>query len=78
MFVPDLLHVADYSGVTSHAIGNVLYEIVHDLEFNHTSQNATLAFLNAELQNYYTQHRVGDRTGMDSNIGFAPRGRGIC
>jgi hypothetical protein len=73
MFVPDLLHVADYSGITSHAVGNVLYEIVHDLEFRHTSQSATLAFLNADLQNYYTQNRIRDRTSMDSNIWFACR-----
>jgi hypothetical protein len=64
MFVPDLLHVADYSGVTCHVIANVLYEMVHDLEFQHRSQAATLEFLNAELSRYYSENRVGDRTSF--------------
>ena len=62
IFLLHLLHIVDYNGVAAHAVGNILFEIIHDHELGHRSQDAALEWVNGELAKFYTTFRVSDRT----------------
>ena len=63
----DGLHVVDYNGVSAHAIGNFLTDLVRGVEVAGCRfQGDVFRYLNEHLRNYYNRTKETDRIGEHS------------
>ena len=64
MWASDILHVVDLHGVSAHAVGNLLADVIRDTELRDCHTHAeSLEFLNTHLAAYYSRVEETDRIG---------------